>query len=93
MTFDPLESASPDPASDLAASFLGDEPSGVSLSQISQRTDPLSSATDETLPDVNRRHVEPREHDFPLAIVLAVLLPVVLAAAVLVVNVLLQAWR
>ena len=89
--FDPLESL-PVPMSDLASSFLGDEPSGVSLSQISQRTDPLSAAADETLPDVEppRRLLRP-EPDFPLSIVLAVLLPIVLAAAVLVINVLLQA--
>ena len=81
------------PIADVSLSFLGDEPSGGSLSQISQRTDPLSAAAQETLPDVGRRRLLRPEPDFPLSIVLAVLLPIILAAAVLVVNVVLQLWR
>ena len=99
--FDLLESytgSTPDPA----LSFLADEPSGGSLSQISQRTDPMSAAAEETMPDVDRREIMPNvdrrrllrpEPDFPLSIVLAVLLPIVLAAAVLVMLVLWQALR
>jgi len=89
--FGPVES---NPLPDISLSFLGDEPSGGSLSQISQRTDSLSASAQETLPDVDRRRPLLRtEPDFPLTIVLAVLLPVVLAAAVLVVNLLLRVWH
>jgi serine/threonine protein kinase len=90
--FDPLESL-PGPITDNSLSFLGDEPSGGSLSQISQRTDALSEAAQETMPDVERRRLSREEHDFPLSIVLAVLLPIILAAAVLVINLLLRLWR
>jgi hypothetical protein len=90
--FDPLEplpGAVPD-----SLSFLGDEPSGGSLSQISQRTDALSAGVQDTLPDVERpRRLLRPEPDFPLSIVLAVLLPIILAAAVLVINLVLQLWR
>ncbi len=91
--FELLESYSghtPEPT----VSFLGDDPSsGSGLSQISQRTDPLSAAAEETMPELNRRQLLRPEADFPLSVVLAVLLPIVLAAAVLVINVLLQALR
>ena len=91
--FDPMESFA-NPPTDNSLSFLGDEPSGGSLSQISQRTDPLSASAQETMPDVERRRPLLRdEHDFPLSIVVAVLLPIILAAAVLVVNLVLQVWR
>jgi serine/threonine protein kinase len=91
--FDPSEQL-PGPIVDTSLSFLGDEPSGGSLSQISQRTDPLSAAAQDTMPDVERRRpILREEHDFPLSIVLAVLLPIVLAAAVLVINLLLRLWR
>jgi hypothetical protein len=46
------------------------------------------------MPAVERRRpILREEHDFPLSIVLAVLLPIVLAAAVLVINLLLRLWR
>ena len=69
--------------------IIGDE---ESPSQLSQRTDPVASAEHETLPDVvgAPQHAD-SEPEFPLALVVTVLGPLLLAAGVLVASVAIKA--
>jgi hypothetical protein len=53
----------------------------------------MSAEGEETMPDVDRRRLLRPEPDFPLSIVLGVLLLLILAAGVLVINVVMQVWR
>jgi serine/threonine protein kinase len=69
---------------------LGPDPDDSS-SQVTQRTDPVASADHDTLPDIDLPDLLPREAEFPLALSVLVLGPLLLAAGVLVVSVAIKA--
>jgi serine/threonine protein kinase len=62
-----------------------------SSSQVTQRTDPVASADHETLPDIDVPDLLPGESEFPLALAVVVLVPLLVAAGVLVVSVAIKA--
>ncbi len=83
----------PVPLADTQPGFFGDavEPGDDSPSQLSQSTDRMGVTAQETLPDLGRRAGATSEAgDFSLSLVLLLLVPLLLAAGVLVVNVLLE---
>ncbi len=79
----------------MAAGFFGDPVEAIeeSPSQISQATDPVNASLEETVPEyLQRRDQARRLHALsPLIIVLLVLVPLMLAAAILVASVVLKA--
>ena len=63
-----------------------------SSSQVSQRTDPVASAQHETLPDMERpATLIPDEPEYSWTLALAVLVPLLLAAGLLVASIALKA--
>ncbi len=76
--------------------FFGDAQDGAdeSPSQLSQTTDRLAVTAQETIPDLDRRPSPGNESgDFSLPLVLLLLVPVLLAAGVLVLNLVLEMLR
>ncbi len=69
---------------------LGSNPDDSS-SQVTQRTDPVASADHETLPDIDVPNLLPGESEFPLALAVTVLVPLLVAAAVLLASVAIKA--
>ncbi len=83
----------PIPLADTQPGFFGDapDPAEDSPSQLSQSTDRMAVTAQETIPDLGRRPVTPDDSgDFSLSLVLLLLVPILLAAGVLVVNLLLE---
>ncbi len=65
-----------------------------SPSQVSQRTDPVASAENETLPDLDPApELIPPEADFPLTLTLVVVVPLLLAAVLLVGSIVIKALQ
>ncbi len=65
-----------------------------SPSQISQRTDPVASGDHETLPDLGRTpQIDSEQPEFPLPLVLLVLVPLLLAAGALVAGLVIKALQ
>ncbi len=80
--------------SDTQPGLFDDLPLGSddSPSQVSQRTDPVASAEHETLPDLGRRpSLVGSEPEYSKALVLAVLVPLLFAAGLLVASLMLKA--
>jgi serine/threonine protein kinase len=79
-----------------AAGFFGDPAEAIeeSPSQVSQATDPVAAALEETVPEyLHRKDPQQRPHLLsPVVIVLLVMLPLMLAAAILVASVVLKAF-
>ena len=92
-----IGSAVPSVTGETTSGFFGDPVEAIedSPSQVSQATDPVSAALEETLPDYSpRRELLPAARRIPAwVIVLLVLVPLLGAAGVLVVSVLLEALR
>ena len=84
----------PIPLADTQPGFFGDaaDPAEDSPSQLSQSTDRLAVTAQETIPDLGRRGVTAADDsaDLSLSMVLLLVVPIVLAAGVLVVNLLLE---
>jgi eukaryotic-like serine/threonine-protein kinase len=84
----------PTPLAETQSGFFGDALAGAedSPSQLSEATDPVAAATQETVPDLGRRSrpASAETADFSLWLVLLVLVPILLAAAVPLVNTLLE---
>ena len=83
----------PIPLADTQPGFFGDGSDGAedSPSQLSQSTDRMAVTAQETLPDLHRRTAVGTESgEFSLWLVLLLLVPILLAAGVLVINLLLE---
>ncbi len=83
----------PIPLADTQPGFFGDGSDGAedSPSQLSQSTDRMAVTAQETLPDLHRRTAIGAESgEFSLWLVLLLLVPILLAAGVLVINLLLE---